>query len=131
MKLFTPNGTPRLLGILLKLFLSNRPRNTICTSWTGTPNRPSRKKKIRKVPSRERNDPCIGKRFFDKGDYEPGVKRKITDFNKGEFVVLCKQPGKNPVYHCERKTNIGGVDREIEEFDMQYVRKLVEKYEKE
>ena len=88
---------------------------------------------VRKVPSRERKDPLIGKKFFDEGDYQPGKKRRSTDFKKGEFTVLCKQPGKKPSYWCERD-HIGDElqkKREIEEFDCQYVKMLVDKYDKE
>ena len=46
-------------------------------------------RELRKVLSREKK---IGKKFFDKGDYTPDKKRKTTDFEKGEFTVLCYQP---------------------------------------
>ena len=84
-------------------------------------------KKVRKVPARQRNDPMIGKVFYDPGDYEPGV-RTTSDFKKGEFVVLCKQRG--PIYCCERHT-FGQEKRDIQEFNIQYVRKMVDKYDKE
>ena len=45
-------------------------------------------KEVRKIPARQRNDPMIGKVFYDPGDYEPGV-RNTSDFKKGEFIVLC------------------------------------------
>lgn len=86
-------------------------------------------KKVRQVPTRERKNKLIGERFFDVGDgYKP------TDFKRGEFVVLCYQPGwggKGPSYWCERET--GGVHgkRDIQSFSCDHVMKLVKKYQNE
>ena len=88
-------------------------------------------KDIRLVPSRERKKKCIGKRFFDSGDYEPGKRRKTTDFKEGEFTVLCYQPGPKPTYWCERETNKTTGKREIVEFFCPYVLGLIDKYDKE
>ena len=71
-------------------------------------------KKITKVPARERNDKMIGKTFFEPGD---------GDIKKGEFKVLCRQPGgRSPTYWCERVTNCCGDEREIVEMVSSYVR---------
>ena len=88
-------------------------------------------KKLRKVPSREKKDTYIGKTFYDPGD-KKSSRRKTTDFDDGEFVVLCRQPGKTPSYWCERITNIRvNSERDIQLFDLQWVRGLVDKYDKE
>ena len=73
---------------------------------------------------------AIGKTFFDPGCYEPGV-RNTSDFKKGVFIVLCRQPGKDPSHWCERKSNNVNEKRDIQEFGIQYVRDLVDKYDKE
>ena len=88
---------------------------------------------VRKVPVREKKKKMIGKRFFDKGDYKPGRKKKTTDFKSGEFLVLCYQPGTPSHYWCERCSgdNPVGGKRDIQEFGIKYVEKLVLTYEKE
>ena len=89
-------------------------------------------KELSKVPARERNDPMVGKTFFEPGDYKPGVKVKTTDVKRGEFRVLCKQPGgKSPTYWCERMTNCCGEKREIVEITSWYVKDRVDKYSNE
>ena len=87
--------------------------------------------KIRKVPSRERKNPLIGKVFYDAGDYVPGVRKTQGQFKEGEFKVLCYQPGKNPTYWCDRLTNITEGKRDIQEYFCKEVVKLIDKYEKE
>ena len=87
-------------------------------------------RKLRKVPPREKKDPAIGKTFFDPGDYEPGV-RNSSDFIRGEFTVLCRQPGEKPTYWCERNTNNVNEKRDIQQFGVKYVRDLIDKYDKE
>ena len=88
-------------------------------------------RRIRKVPPREKKKKLIGQRFYDEGDYKPGM-RGHPHFKKGEFIVLCYQPGKSPSYWCERDTGDKcGKKRDIQEFDCGYVEKLVEKYDKE
>ena len=74
----------------------------------------------------------IGKRFYDNGD-------KIGDecskpFKKGEFIVLCYQPGsgsQTPSYWCERDTGGDIVERDIQEFGVKYVKDMVDNYENE
>ena len=85
-------------------------------------------RQIRTVPARQKNDPYIGKTFYDPGDYNK--KNPVKNFKKGEFVILCREPGKEPSYYCDRITNCGE-KREIHSFGVNYVRKLVDKYEKE
>ena len=93
--------------------------------------------RIMKVPTREKKGKPIGKKFFDKGDYLPG-ERQRTSFVGGEFTVLCYQPGSgtnSPSYWCERDTGVGSgtvvTKRHIEEFDVNYVHKLIDKYDNE
>ena len=59
-------------------------------------------RRLRKVPSREKTKKPIGKKFYDNGDYIPGDKKSINGFNRGEFIVLCYQPGsgKQTSIHC-------------------------------
>ena len=86
-------------------------------------------KKLRKVPSRERKKKLIGAKFFDDGDGS-----KSTKFKKGEFVVLCYQPGwdgNDPSYWCERDTRGEYGKRDIQEFSCTYVMELVKKYKNE
>ena len=95
-------------------------------------------KDIRKVPSREKKNKLIGKRFFDPGDDKPaGRQRSLSQFKRGEFTVLCYQKigsdGKSPSYWCER-VRVGDditVKRDIQEFGCEYVMKLVTKYDNE
>ena len=87
--------------------------------------------KIRKVPTRERNNPMIDKTFFDAGDYVPGKRKTAENFKEGEFKVLAYQPGKNPTYWCERQTNNTEGKRDLQEYFCKEVVKLVDKYEKE
>ena len=85
-------------------------------------------RQIRKVPSREKKDPYIGKTFYDAGDYNK--KNPTKNFKKGEFVILCRQSGEKPSYYCDRLTNCGE-KRDIQSFGVNYVRNLVDEYEKE
>ena len=90
-------------------------------------------RQLRKVPTRETKGKPIGKKFFDEGDYIPGRKKKQTnDFKKGEFIVMCYQPGsrgREPTYWCERLTGAMGGEREIEEFEISHVNNLISSYE--
>ena len=87
---------------------------------------------IRKVPTREKKKEHIGKTFFDSGDYEPGKRNTKDIFPEGEFLVLCYQPGTNPSYWCERKTNNkNDGKREIVSFSCKHVAKRIELYDKE
>ena len=83
---------------------------------------------IREIPLRvkKRHSDIMGKKFFDTGDEDTG-------FQPGVFTVMCYQPGfpgKTPNYWCERVYDTIVEKRVILEFDCQYVRRLVEKYEK-
>ena len=84
---------------------------------------------IFKISKTQANDKLIGAKFFDEGDYEPGVRRTPTDFNKGEFTVLARN-GRKSSYWCERET-FGGEERCIELFGYEWISKLIEEYEKE
>ena len=91
-------------------------------------------KELRKVPKRERNNKMIGKRFFDNGDKIDKRDKGSKLFKKGEFIVLCCQPGsgsQTPSYWCERETGSDIVERDIQEFGVQYVKMLVDEYENE
>ena len=88
-------------------------------------------REITKVPAREKKKDLIGKTFFDEGDYEPGKRKTLGKFNKGEFLVLCYQPGTSPTYWCERQTNVVEGKREIVEFFCKYVSKRVAIYDME
>ena len=84
-------------------------------------------KQMRKLPKREKNNKMIGKRFYDEGDNDG------EGFTKGEFVVLCYQPGSNQdksCYWCERDT-FGDEERDIQSFGLQYVSERVIEYENE
>ena len=88
-------------------------------------------RELRKVPTREKNDKMIGKTFYGNGD---DVDNEKKSFKKGEYTVLCYQRGSHdqtPSYWCERETGGDIVERDIQEFGVQYVRMLVEKYENE
>ena len=88
-------------------------------------------KELRKVPSREKNNKMIGKRFYDNGDK---IEKGSKPFKKGAFIVLCYQPGsrsQTPSYWCERDTGGDVVERDIQEFGVKYVQGLVDKYENE
>ena len=89
---------------------------------------------VTQVPAREKNDPMVGKLFYDPGDYVPGKRRRPNDMKRGEFKVLCRQPGgggEPATYWCERVTNTFGSKPEIESFDLGYVRGLVDSYDNE
>ena len=104
--------------------------NTTSTSWTvtpGTSNVPE--DEIFKISKTQSNDSLIGEKFFDDGDYKPGIRRKPTDFNQGEFTVLAKN-GRKSSYWCERET-FGGEERCIELFATAYITKLISKYKQE
>ena len=79
-----------------------------------------------KISKAQQNDKLIGEKFYDDGDYKPGVRRTPTDFKKGEFTILAKN-GRQSSYWCERET-FGTEDRCIELFSYQYISKLIEKY---
>jgi len=66
----------------------------------------------------------IGKLFYDPGTKE-NTKKKITEFQPGEFVVLCVV--------CDNNFLCGRVGSEKEEypFDIGYVLKRIRKYEEE
>ena len=73
----------------------------------------------------------VGKKFYDDGSDVDKNKKK---FKKGAFTVLCYQPGsrdQTPSYWCERETGGEIVERDIQEFGVGYVKKLVKKYDNE
>ena len=73
----------------------------------------------------------VGKKFYDDGD---DVDNNNKKFKKGVFRVLCYQPGtrdQTPSYWCERETGGEIVERDIVEFGVEHVMKLVKKYDHE
>ena len=74
----------------------------------------------------------IGKKFHDNGDKIGTRNKGSKSFKKGEFIVLCYQPGsggQTPSYWCERDTGNAIVARDIQEFGVKYVKDLVSEYE--
>jgi len=98
----------------------------------GHPKEKVPEKEIRDVPSREkkRHAQMIGKKFFDSGGPD---KTSGEHFKPGVFTVLCYQPGTRgttPNYWCERENDTIEMKRDIVEFDCKFVKRMVEKYEK-
>ena len=87
-------------------------------------------KELRKLPKKQKDDPFVGKKFFDNGLDKDG---KPTKFKRGEFTVLVKKCSRPSGYWCERAT--GGdtlnVERDIELFQYGYVDGLIQKYDQE
>ena len=69
----------------------------------------------------------VGKKFYDDGDDVDNNKKK--KFKGGVFKVLCYQPGTRdqtpPSYWCERETSGEIVERDIVEFGVEHVKKLI------
>ena len=87
------------------------------------------KMKLRKISARDRNDIYVGKTFHDPCGKGP---KRTTDFDRGVFVVLCRQHRTNPSYWCERSTDIRmNSKRDIQVFSIEHVRGLVNEYGEE
>ena len=90
-------------------------------------------KNIFKLSKSQKNDKYIGKKFYDNGDYQPGVPKSRDCFNKGEFTVIAKTGGRNNGYWCERETGSNNLNqkRAIELFSTEWMIKMIEKYNHE
>ena len=69
---------------------------------------------MRSLTKKQREDPLVGKSFFDEGDYQIGRKKKTTDVEKGEFIVLARALGRREIsYWCERQNVDVQNDRDV------------------
>ena len=86
-------------------------------------------RKIRKLTKRQRDDPLRGKKFYDGGDNEPK-----SQFKKGEFTVIARQPSDSGnAYWCEREMFGSNLSekRVVELFDTAHMMSLIQNYEDE
>ena len=89
---------------------------------------------IKGLTKKQREDPLLGKSFFDEGDYQVGRKKKITDVEKGEFIVLARAVGRSEIsYWCERQHVDPHIqkDREILLYGRYHMIKMIKKFEEE
>ena len=89
---------------------------------------------MRSLTKKQREDPLVGKTFFDEGDYQIGRKKKSTDIEKGEFIVLARALGRSEIsYWCERQHVDVHVqkDRDVIMYGRYSMIKMIKKFEQE
>ena len=93
---------------------------------------------MRSLTKKQREDPLVGKTFFDEGDYQIGRKKKSTDIEKGEFIVLARALNRSEItreisYWCERQHVDVHVqkDRDVIMYGRYSMIKMIKKFEQE
>ena len=91
---------------------------------------------MKPLGKRDREDPLVGKTFADAGNLPQDAGARRKKFKRGTFVVLArallKVDGVREVsYWCERQTEDIQIERDVVLFGRHYIKKMINKYEKE